>query len=90
MNFKMEKIGETYRTKLFNSHFQTPAHWVCSLHVSVFLALLNSYMDFQSHSESLLTLAWKVWFSESGQLESKCSWTSSFLVNKSARGGCVV
>lgn len=42
LNFNMEEIGETYRTKLFKSHFQNPARFVCSLHLSVFLALLNS------------------------------------------------
>jgi len=43
-----------------------------------------------SHSESLLPLAWKVWLSERGQLAAKCSWMSSFLMNKPAHSGYLV
>lgn len=55
---------------------------------SCFSCLAELFMPrLLNHSESLLPLAWKVWLSERGQLAAKCSWTSSFLMNKPTHSG---
>ena len=93
MNFYMEKIHKELvrhtERKGLKAIFKLPPTGSAALFFqSCFSCLADLFTPgLLSHSECLLPLAWKACFSDSGQLAAKCSWTSSFLMNKPAHTG---